>query len=47
MIVPWKMLVKYFDDFYYGVSDDLTIIDDYMNWALFFHHEGQIYFGTN
>ena len=47
MIVPWKLLIKYFDSFYHGVSDDLTIIDQSLNWALLFFHEHEIYFGTN
>jgi len=47
MIVPWKILVKYYDSFYYESSDDLTVIDNSLNWALLFHHEGVIYFGTN
>ena len=47
MIVPWKLLIKYFNSFYYGGSDDLTIIDQSLNWALLFYHEGEIYFGTN
>jgi len=45
MIVPWKLLVKYFDDFYY--SDDLTVFDQSLSWALLFFHEDEIYFGTN
>lgn len=47
MIVPWKLLIKYFNSFYYGGSDDLTIIDQSLNWAILFYHEGEIYFGTN
>lgn len=47
MIVPWKLLIKYFDSFYYGTSDDLTVIDQSLNWALLFYHEDEIYFGTN
>jgi hypothetical protein len=47
MIVPWKLLVKYFDSFYYPISDDLTVIDESLNWALLFYHEHEIYFGTN
>ncbi len=47
MIVPWKLLIKYFDSFYYGSSDDLTVIDQNFNWALLFYHEAEIYFGTN
>jgi len=45
MIVPWKLLIKYFNDFDYG--DDLTVIDQSLNWALLFFHEGTIYFGSN
>ena len=45
MIVPWKLFIKYFDSFYY--SDDLTIIDQRLAWALLFYHEYEIYFGTN
>ncbi|MFN8277463.1 MAG: hypothetical protein U0T84_08275 [Chitinophagales bacterium] len=47
MIVPWKLLIKYFDSFYYGSSDDLTVMDQSLNWALLFYHEGEIYFGAN
>jgi hypothetical protein len=46
-IVPWKIFIKYFDSFYYGSSDDLTIIDRSLNWSLLFYHEDEIYFGTN
>ena len=47
MIVPWKLLIKYFDSFYYPSSDDLTVFDKSLNWALLFYHEDEIYFGTN
>lgn len=47
MIVPWKLLIKYFDSFYYPTSDDLTAIDQSLNWALLFSHEDEIYFGAN
>lgn len=47
MVVPWKIFIKYFDSFYYGNSDDLTVIDRSLNWALLFYHEDEIYFGTN
>lgn len=46
-IVSWKIFINYFDSFYYGSSDDLTIIDCSLNWALLFYHEDEIYFGTN
>lgn len=47
MIVPWKLLIKYFDSFYYTGSDDLTVIDQSLSWALLFFHEDEVYFGTN
>jgi len=43
----WKMLLKYWTDFYYPISDDLTVCDDSLQWALLFHHEHRIFFGTN
>jgi len=47
MIVPWKLLIKYYDCFYYPSSDDLTVIDQSLNWILLFYHEDEIYFGSN
>lgn len=43
----WKILVKYWTDFYYPISDDLTVIDGSFRWALFFFHEHEMFFGTN
>ena len=43
----WKMLVKYWTDFYYPISDDLTVIDGTFRWALLFFHEHEVFFGTN
>jgi hypothetical protein len=43
----WKLLVKYWSDFYYPISDDLTVCDFSLQWALLFHHEHEIHFGTN
>jgi hypothetical protein len=43
----WKMLVKYWSAFYYPISDDLTVIDGSFNWALFFFHEHEVFFGSN
>ena len=43
----WKMLVKYWDSFYYGGSDDLTVFPASLEWSLLFYHEDEIYFGTN
>lgn len=47
MIVPWELLIIYFDCFYYCGSDDLTVIDQSLNWALLFFHTDEIYFGSN
>ncbi|MEP2446199.1 MAG: DUF2947 family protein [Balneola sp.] len=47
MKTKWKYLVKYWDSFFYGGSDDLTVFDQSLNWALLFFHECEIYWGTN
>jgi len=47
MIAPWQLLIKYFDSFYYHSSDDLTVIDQSLDWALLLFHNDEIYFGTN
>ncbi|HVA97682.1 MAG TPA: hypothetical protein VNG53_02210 [Bacteroidia bacterium] len=47
MIVPCNLLIKYFESFYYSSSDDLTVFDKKLNWAILFFHEDEIYFGTN
>ena len=47
MIVPWKILIKYFDSFYYAGSDDLTVFDESLQWSLMFSHWDTIFFGTN
>jgi hypothetical protein len=46
MTIPWKLLTEYFDSFYYPSSDDLTVIDQSLNWALLFYHQDEIYFGS-
>ena len=43
----WKMLVKYWTSFYYPISDDLTVIDQSLEWGVLFHHEHELHFGTN
>jgi hypothetical protein len=45
-IVPWKMIVKYSEEFA-GGGDDLTIFDASLNWAILFYHEGDVFFATN
>jgi hypothetical protein len=46
MIIPFGLLVEYFDDFYYSSSDNLTVFQKDLNWALLFFHTDIIYFGT-
>jgi hypothetical protein len=43
----WKMVVKYWDDFWYPGSDDLTVVDESFAWALLFWHESDAFFGDN
>ncbi|WP_104421883.1 hypothetical protein [Neolewinella xylanilytica] len=47
MVTSWGIVIDYYDDFFYPGSDDLTIFDSSLNWAVLFFHESQIYFGTN
>jgi hypothetical protein len=43
----WKYVVKYWDSFFYSSSDDLTVFDESLNWALLFTHHDDLYWGTN
>jgi hypothetical protein len=43
----WKIVVKYWDDFWYPGSDDLTVVDDSFAWALLCWHECEAFFGDN
>ncbi len=43
----WKILIKYWTAFYYPISDDLTVIDGSFDWALLFHHEAEVFFGSS
>nr|NQU91175.1 DUF2947 family protein [Bacteroidota bacterium] len=47
MKTKWKYVVKYWDSFFYEATDDLIVFDDSLEWALYFYHEGEIYWGTN
>ena len=46
-ITTWKMIVKYWSDFWYSTSDDLVVVDKSLNWALAIFHWGYMQFGTN
>ena len=41
---PWKIFVKYWDDFWYSMSDDLVVFDESLSWALFMCHKDEAYF---
>jgi hypothetical protein len=43
MIVPWELFIKHLDIFYYSGTDDLTVVDETMKWALLLHHSDTIY----
>ncbi|MCF0055409.1 hypothetical protein [Dyadobacter sp. CY356] len=47
MIVPWKLLIRYFDHFHNCTCGDLTVMDQNLSWALLFHHQDEIFFGSN
>ncbi len=47
MITKWKFVVKYWDSIFYGGSDDLTVFDQSLEWAILFAHYDKIFFGTN
>lgn len=46
MITPLKLLIQYFDDFHYHASDDLTVFDETLDWALLFSRKNVIYYGA-
>lgn len=43
----WKMLIKYWPAFWYAGSDDLTVSDGSLAWALLLWHEEEAFFGDN
>ncbi|MTI31455.1 hypothetical protein [Xanthovirga aplysinae] len=47
MKTKWKFVLKYWDSVFYVGSDDLTVFDESLEWALLFFHENEIYWGTN
>jgi hypothetical protein len=47
LITKWKFVVKYWSSLFYESSDDLTIFDESLDWAILFFHSGEVYFGTN
>ena len=47
VITEWHIFKKYYEDFFFPVSDDLTIIDKSLSWALYIFHEEIMSFGRN
>ncbi|XLS27642.1 hypothetical protein ACJD0Z_10585 [Flavobacteriaceae bacterium M23B6Z8] len=47
MITKWKFIVKYWDSIFYSGSDDLTVFEQSLEWAILFAHYDKIFFGTN
>lgn len=43
----WKMLVEYWNAFWYPSSDDLVVVDESFRWVLTFHHEGGVAFAMD
>lgn len=46
-LTNWNIFVKYYDDFFYGGSDDLEVFSESLSWMLLCFHEDEFYFGTN
>lgn len=47
VITKWRVFQKYYEDFFFPVSDDLTIIDGSINWALYLNHDENMFYGRN
>jgi len=47
VVSKWQVFRDHYQDFFYPVSDDLTIIDESMNWTLYLQHDELMYYGRN
>jgi len=45
-VTTWKMVVKYWDDLWYPMADDLAVFDQTLSWALFLWHEEEAFFAS-
>ncbi|SKB48954.1 hypothetical protein SAMN05660293_00499 [Dyadobacter psychrophilus] len=43
IVTTWKIVVKHSDTIFW--ADDSVVFDESHSWCLFYHHEGDIYFG--
>lgn len=47
LLTNWGFLKNHFSDFFYPVSDDITVFDESMQWSILIHHSETIYYSTN
>jgi hypothetical protein len=45
-MTTWKMVVKYWDDLWYPVSDDLAVFDESLLWLLILKHDEKAFFAS-
>ena len=45
-LTTWKMVVRYWDAFWYPSSDDLLVFDASQSWALLLWHEEEAFFAS-
>ena len=45
IMLTWKMVIKYWKEMFWVT--DLKIFDGSLNWALFYYHENQLFFGKD
>ena len=46
-ITTWKMIVRYWDVFWYPSSDDVCVFDTSLAWLLFLWHEEEAFFASH
>ena len=45
VMLTWKMVIKYWKGLFF--SEDIFIFDSSLEWAMFYYHENELYFGTD
>lgn len=45
VLMTWKMLIKYCSDIFF--FEDVVAFDRTLNWAMFYFHENQLFFGRD
>ena len=46
-LTTWKMVIRYWDAFWYPSSDDLLVLDASQSWALLLWHEEHAFFASD